>query len=92
MELPRGERGAVTVVIVFIFTIALAGFVYTLLNGVLGTFIDDLAADLIPGGTSDQTYSFLTYVWTFIPLFIMIVSGMWLLSQLQKRRYREVAQ
>lgn len=92
MELPRGERGAVTVVIVFIFTIALAGFVYTLLNGVLGAFIDDLAADLIPGGTSDETYSFLSYVWTFIPLFIMIVSGMWLINQMQKRKYREVVE
>ena len=88
----RSERGAVAVVIVFIFTIALAGFVYTLLDGVLGAFIDDLAAELIPGGTSDPTYSFLNYVWIFTPLFIMIVSGMWLINQLQKRKYREVAQ
>lgn len=86
-----GESGAAGVVMVFIFTVALAGFMYTVLNGVLGAIIRDIIG-LLPGGSSNPTYSFLDYVWTFMPLFILIVSGLWLLMQLQKRRYREVGQ
>lgn len=84
------ERGSIVVVIVFIFTIALAGFMYTLIDGVLAEFIDDLVADVLPGGSSDATYSFLNYVWVFTPLFVLIVSGLWLINHMQKSKYREV--
>lgn len=77
MKLPTGERGSAYVVINFILAVGVAGFLYTLISGVLGK---------LPAGPNTATMQFLDYVLTFaiFPLTLLVV--LWLLNNIQKRR------
>lgn len=81
MRLPKGERGSAYVVINFVLAVGVAGFLYTLINGVLGR---------VPAGPGTGTMQFLDYVLDFALLPMTFLVIFWLLNNAQKRRYYTV--
>lgn len=75
------ERGSVYTLVGFVISIIVAGFVYTLIRGVLGAF---------PAGPGTTTMQFLDFVLTYFMLPALIIIVLWYLNSMQKKRYMEV--
>lgn len=74
------ERGSTYTLAGFIITIITAGFMYTLIYGVLGRF---------PSGPGTSTMEFLDFMLAYFMLPVLILAILWYINSMQKKRYLE---
>lgn len=77
--------GNFTNVLLYLIGLAVFGFIYWLLDGILDIFIAANIADT----TTFTPWELMTYVWAGIVIVYLVFGGIWLIRSFQKRTYEQ---